>query len=152
MSVEKLALKNKLSMLWILMGIGEIAGFWVDVFDPSTVAQVQQGTLPWIPLPYLGVMILIPFVMAFLSQSLNDSANRWTNIILGVVFTVIDISGLATIPIFFLTTSYNALAFLYLMNAATVVSPALVAWFAYKWPKEAVQPIKAPAKKGEITA
>ena len=89
-------------------------------------SQISDGFLV-----FFGLYWLIPLIMAVLSQTLKDKANRWTNFVLGVVFGVFWVlhpfihlvSGMP-IPI-------NQLMF----NIASVVAAAFIAWWAWSWPK-----------------
>lgn len=42
----------------------------------------------------IAVAYFIPFIMAWLSLTLKDSANRWTNLVLGILFAVLFILAL----------------------------------------------------------
>ena len=70
-----------------------------------------------------------PLVMAVLSLSLKDSANRWTNFILGIIFTLLNIFHLTE---HFAQPSVHQI----LIVGSTVVVTALIAWYAWKWPKQ----------------
>jgi predicted membrane channel-forming protein YqfA (hemolysin III family) len=69
--------------------------------------------------------------MPFLTLILKDSTNRWTNIILGIIFTVLGIVGLA---------DYIAKqsAYLTLLTLAGIVPTVLIVWYAWKWPEQEV--------------
>jgi len=41
-----------------------------------------------------SLLMIIPAVMVFLSLTLKPAVNRWTNIILGVLYTLVNISNL----------------------------------------------------------
>lgn len=80
--------------------------------------QITQGFL-------LGAAMVteIPIAMVLLSRVLKYRANRWTNIIVGVVTIAYVIGGGSTMLhyIFFATVE--------------VVCMALIVWFAWKWSK-----------------
>jgi lipopolysaccharide export LptBFGC system permease protein LptF len=88
----------------------------------ETVAEITPGEI-------LAVAIssLIPPVMAFLSLTLRDKANRWLNIIVGIVFIVLLPigSGFELIPADYLP-SIVAIA------VVEVVALALIIWYAWK--------------------
>jgi hypothetical protein len=62
-------------------------------FQPGVMEQINTGVLvgdkttPELLLVF-AVIFLIPLVIAFLSLVLKDSTNRWTNIIVGIGYTV----------------------------------------------------------------
>jgi len=72
-----------------------------------------------------AILLLVPLIMAFLSLTLKDSANRWANIILGIVFTVIQLVAL-------IGTLAQPSAHAILMEISKVVAPALIVWYAWK--------------------
>jgi hypothetical protein len=79
---------------------------------------------------------LIPLVMAFLSVTLRDTADRWVNMILGGIFTVLNIGHLI------MAISHFGLAVhQILIVGSTVVATALIFWYALRWPgqKERVE-------------
>jgi len=89
-------LKIKLSVLWIIMGVTLYR--CTAYFDTGGVERhIGDGADMQTPemLLILAVSWLIPMFMAFLSLTLKDSANRWSNIILGIVWTVFNIYHLS---------------------------------------------------------
>jgi multidrug transporter EmrE-like cation transporter len=66
--------------------------------------------------------------MAFLVLTLKDKTNRWTNIILGIVFTVLNIVHLIMHFTLVPLTVHQVL-----IVGSTVVFTALIAWYAWKW-------------------
>jgi hypothetical protein len=73
----------------------------------------------------------MPLMMAFLSVTLKDSAKRKTNMIMGAVFTVLNIFRLTE----HLTTAPPT-AHQLLIIGSTVVATALIVWYAWQWPKQ----------------
>jgi hypothetical protein len=65
----------------------------------------------------------IPSVMVFLSLVLRPNLNRWLNIILGVLYTLII---LATMP-------HAWMYYLYL-GVVEAILTLLIVWFAWRWP------------------
>jgi hypothetical protein len=70
-------------------------------------------------------MMSIPSLMVFLSLVLKPNLNRWLNIILGILYTLII---LATMP-------HAWLYYLYL-GVIEAVLTLLIAWVAWTWPKQ----------------
>ncbi len=77
----------------------------------------------------LTVFLLIPLVMAFLSLILKWSVNRWINIILGLVFTVLGLSGL---PEHFVDLTVYAIV----LNISVIVATTLIVWIAWNSKQE----------------
>jgi hypothetical protein len=72
-----------------------------------------------------AILMLVPLVMAFLSLTLNDKANRWANIIVGIIFTVFQLVAL-------IETLAQPSAYAILMETSKVIVPALIVWYAWK--------------------
>jgi len=99
---------------------------------PGAMEQLMTGELSMAPeLMFVGAIVaLIPLVMAVLTLALKDSINRWLNIILGLVITVIFFGSFID-----LSTTTPA-AHIQLLSIAGFVAPALIVWQAWKWPKK----------------
>jgi len=101
--------------------------------DPGVIEQIMAGEMAQFQTPGMQLLValstLIPLTMAFLSVTLRDVANRWANIILGIVFTVLNIYHLT---IHFAEPSAHS----FLIVGSTIVATALIAWYAWKWPKQ----------------
>lgn len=76
-------------------------------------------------LALMAIMMLIPIFMVFLSVELPYNYNRWLNIIVAVVFIVIDgIGFILPRPLY-----ENIMGFGYVFFCALIV------WFAWQWKK-----------------
>ena len=101
----------------------------LSLFEPGVLDQIMAGQYegqkltPEILL-VLTVFLLVPLVMAFLSLILKWSVNRWINIILGLVFTVLGLSGL---PEHFVDLTVYAIV----LNISVVVATTLIVWIAW---------------------
>lgn len=133
--MDNLALKIKLSVLWIFIDFALLLLLTLNGLDPSGGLEQMLAGFPsqLIPEVLLGAsaILLIPFVMALLSLTLNDSSNRRANIILGMIFVVFQFSGVA----YALSRLAIAYAYLTLLQTAAFVASALIVWYAYRWPK-----------------
>lgn len=77
----------------------------------------------------LAILLLVQPLMAFLTLIMKDKLNRWTNIIVAIVWTILgltDLSKYAANP-----KGYEILTWL-----ASIIATLLIVWYAYKWPKE----------------
>lgn len=126
----KIHVKVKLSALWVSVTLCYIYGDYFGLYEPGKLqgmlngimgplGQVTQGVL-------LGTSILmaIPSVMVFLSLALKPGPNRWLNIILGAIFTVI---MLITMP--------GSWTFYIFLGVVEVVLTGLIVWYAWTWPR-----------------
>ena len=131
--MESMSLKIRLSVLWIFMGVAFPR--CTSYLNPGVIEKILAGEMAVYQSPemlLLGALAwLIPFAMAFLSVTLRDSPNRWANIILGIVFTGLNIGHL-TIHL------AEPDAHDILIVGSTIVVTALIAWYAWKWPKQEV--------------
>jgi len=132
--MEDLALKVKLSALWFFTAVAFLAYIMLTFVDPWVIEQIAAGEVEALlmgpeMLLLIAIVWLVPLVMAVLSLTLKGSANRWTNIIVGLVFIVLEFIGLIELVA-------NPLAHLILITLAKVVALALIVWYAWKWPKQ----------------
>jgi hypothetical protein len=124
--------KIKLSAIWAALMLTYLLGDVLRIFSGDFTAgemgnmQIGQGM-------YLGLAILmvIPVVMVFLSQTLPYNANRWVNMVLAIFFFGFNLIGLPTYP-----SAYDK--FLIIVG---LVFNVLTVWYAWSWQK---------TKKGEV--
>ena len=126
--------KIKLSALWVAAMLYGLTGAMLQLFEPGFLAQVMAGEVAGMPItPELllveAILLVIPPVMVFLSVTLEDKANRWANIIFGVVFI-----GFGLLEI----VEAKSVAPIFVALVGLVFS-ALIIWYAWKWPKQEVK-------------
>ena len=127
-------MKIKISVLWLFYAVALIAYVTLEGFEPGALEQVMAGEIDGMKItPELmllfAILFLAPLVMAVLSLTLKDKANRWTNIIVGTVFVIIQLAALSE-------TVTQPSAWMILMEISKLIAPALIVWYAYKWPKQ----------------
>jgi hypothetical protein len=126
----KIHVKVKLSALWASLMFCYIYGDYFGLWQPGALQGMLEGKMeplgPTTQGVLLGTAILmtIPSVMVFLSLVLKPDVNRWVNIILGVIYTVI---MLVTMP--------GAWVFYIFLGVVEVVLTALIVWYAWNWPR-----------------
>ena len=119
--------KIKLSALWVALMftylLGDVMRIFSGDFEVGEIVGMQatQGL-------FLGMAILfvIPILMIFLSLTLNYPVNRWANIIVAIIFFVINLIGLPGYP-----SAYDK--FLIIVG---LVFNVLIVWYAWMWPKQ----------------
>jgi hypothetical protein len=116
--------KVRLSVLWLLSEIGALATVVLELVEIDPISPHETGLL-------FAILHLGSSGMAFLSLTLKDKANRWANIILGIVYTVLGIFVLV-MSVIELPAIASTLA---ILTTSSAVFTALVVWYAYKWPK-----------------
>ncbi len=119
----------KISVLWLFAVIIGVLTILLSLFEPGVLDQIIAGQYEGqrlTPEILLGLttFLLIPLVMAFLSLILKWSVNRWINIILGLIFTVLGLSGL---PEHFVDLTVYAIV----LNISVIVTTALIVWIAW---------------------
>jgi len=131
--------KTRIAVLWFfLVAATLIHGFLVTCELGGLERMISNiGAMGAGKLLFEALFSLIPLWLAFLVLTLKDSYNRWVNFVLGIVFTILNIfhffecgvplaeGGLVTEP-----TAHHIL-----LVGSTVVVTALIAWYAWKWPK-----------------
>ena len=114
-------MKTKLQTLWIFATLNYLYADVVTLFDKTVVSNLSQVSL-------LGAAILVEtaIAMVLLSSVLNYRANRWANIIVGVINTLaVLISLLVVTP---------ALYYVFFATIEIATTIAIV-WYAWTWPK-----------------
>jgi len=83
----------KLSALWTTVMFFYVYADLFAFLDPKAQRQITDGTLLPFPITQLmmlgfAVMMSIPTIMIFLSLALKAGQSRWSNIVVGVVYTL----------------------------------------------------------------
>ncbi len=114
----------KLSAIWVGLMLIYLLGDVLRIFSGDFQAGVMGG-MQVSRTMFLGMAILfvIPIAMVFLSLTLPNPVNRWANIIVAVVFFMINIIGLPTYP-----SAYDKF-----LNVVGLVFNVLTVWYAWKW-------------------
>jgi hypothetical protein len=129
----KINVRMKLSALWASVMFCYIYGDFFQLFTPRALEGMLAGKMgplgPTIQGVLLGTAMLmaIPSVMVFLSLALKPKANRWANIILGVIYTIVMLIIIA-MP--------GPWAFYIFLTIVEVMLTVLIVWYAWNWPKK----------------
>lgn len=127
--MEILRWKIRISVLWIFMAVAMSAHSVLAFMEPGAMEQIGEMQISAGMFLFMALFWWVPLVMAVLSVTLKDLANRWTNMILGIVFTALNIFHL-------IEHLADPSAHQILIIASTVVVTALIFWYALKWPKQ----------------
>jgi len=136
--MENLALRIKLSVLWLFWIFGFLVHMFLTLFEKGVIEQIIAGEFVGIQITsgamlFFAIFMLVPLVMAPVSLILKDKANRWANVVVGIVYTglcVFDSIGTAIFDISALS------AYAILMYISHIVASALIVWYAWKWPTQ----------------
>ena len=127
----KIDAKFKLSALWVVLMFcytyADILGF----YTPGNLEELLAGEIAGIQMTQgllLGsaVLMAIPSAMVFLSLALKARANRWVNIIAGLVY-------MGVLASTFVTGRNPAYYIFYAIGKAVLI--AVIVWHAFRWPK-----------------
>jgi hypothetical protein len=129
-SEDQVGVQVKLSGLWGAMMLLYIYADILSLFRPGQLQEMTEGMMGPFPatsgaLLAAAVLMIIPAAMVFLSLSLKPAANRWTNIILGVLYTLVNIGNLIG----------EGWAYYRLFGIVEITCTLLIIGHAWKWPK-----------------
>jgi hypothetical protein len=126
-------LKIKLAVFWLFMAVTMSANTILYFVVPGVIDEIRAGEIVGMQAGaelILGMAIAyfwVPLVMAVLSLTLKDKANRWANIILGAFYAVF--------ILFELTMNVTTVAYPYaiLMDISVFAVAILIAGHSWKW-------------------
>ena len=132
--METLRWKTRIAVLWLLMAVAMSVHSIMAFMEPGMIEELMSGEMEGVALTsgmliFLALFWLIPLWLAFISITLKGSANRWVNFVLGIVFTILNIWHLVEHLV-----SVSPVQIL--IVGSTVAATALIAWYAWKWPKQ----------------
>ena len=123
--------KIKLAGLWVALMFFYLYRDVLGFMEPGHVEDLLAGELAGVRMTQVvllgsAVLMAIPSIMVFLSLALKAEANRWVNIILGIVHIGILLSTIFVGQISALYAFYAVVELLLIV---------LIVWHAWKWPK-----------------
>ena len=124
----KISVRLKLSALWGAMMLLYIYADILSLFRPGQIEKITEGLMGPFPVTQASLLVasllmIIPAVMVFLSITLKPAVNRWTNITLGVLYTLVNISNLIG----------ETWAYYTAFGIVEIVLTLLIIWYAWKW-------------------
>jgi len=124
----------KLSALWTALMFCYVYGDYFGLYHPGQLKGMLEGGGPIGPasqgsLVVVSVVMVIPSLMTFLPVVLPPVLNRWLNIALGLIYTVI---VALTLP--------GSWAFYVMFSSVEILLSLLIVWYAWSWPKAAPPP------------
>lgn len=124
----KIDVRLKLSALWIALMLLYIYADIISLHKPGVIEGIMAGRMGPFPVTQVSlltasILMIIPAVMVFLSLALKPQAACWTNIILGVLYTLVNISNLLGEP----------WAFYILFGIVELALTLLIVGKAWKW-------------------
>lgn len=124
----KIPLRLKLSALWAALMFLYIYADIFSLYKPGQIDEMLAGRMGFLPVTQgslltAALLMLIPAVMVFLSLELKPTVARWTNIVLGVVYTAVNIGNLVG----------ETWAFYILFGIVEMALTLLIIWHAWNW-------------------
>jgi hypothetical protein len=116
----------KLSAIWTALMLTYLLGDVLRIFSGDFAAG-KIGDMQITQFMYLGlaVLMVIPVIMVFLSLTMKQPLNRWSNIIVAIFLFIFNLIGLPTYP-----SIYDQ--FLIVVGLGLNV---LTVWYAWRWGK-----------------
>ena len=126
---NKIDKKVLLSTLWIFAILNYLYCDIMGIMDVNLLKQYLTGIVNGMEMNenlLLGAAILmeIPIAMVLLSRILNYKANRWANIIAGIIMTLVQTATL------FAGEPTKYYLFCSIIEIATTI---VIVWLAWKW-------------------
>ena len=123
----------RIVVLWIFMAASITAEVALYLYEKGQIESLISGEAAITSgnLVLWTCRWLIPFILAFLTFTLNDKASRITNIVLGAIFVVFNIFQF----VMRIITGVALPAFLIIIIFSSIVASVLILFYAIRWPK-----------------
>jgi hypothetical protein len=127
----RIHVKMKISALWASVMFCYIYADYFGLYKTGQLEAMMEGRFPNFAPATQGVLVgtailmAVPSIMVFLSLVLKPRPNRWVNIVLGVIYTLL-----------VLITMRGAWVFYIFFGVVEVVLTGLIVWYAWTWPTQ----------------
>ena len=128
-----LSLKLRIMVLWIFMAASITAEVSLYLYHKGQIESLISGEAGITSgnLVLWTIRWLIPFILAFLTVSLLNKANRILNIIFGAIILIFNIFQF----VMRLITGQYMPAFLIIIIASSIIASILILIYALVWPR-----------------
>ena len=110
-----------------LFAYGDIFGFFrAGLIEDVIAGEVSGIEITQVFLFAVSVYVAIAAVMVFLTLVLKPSVNRWTNIVLPILYIVSIVASIVG----------EDWAYFYFLSIAESALLLLIIWYAWTWPKQ----------------
>ena len=132
---QKINVRLKLSALWAALMLLYIYADHFSLFRTGQIEKMISGQIGPFPVTQgsllaFSILMMIPAVMVFLTLALKPNVSRWANIILGVLYTLVNISNLIG----------ETWVYYMFFGVVELVLTSLIVWYAWKWRNPEGQP------------
>lgn len=127
----KINVKLKLAGLWTSTMFLYVYGDFFGLFQPGDVQKLYDGKIPGMGpstqslVLFCAIAVTIPALMICLSLAMKPALNRWTNIVLGLVYTL-----------FMLVTMPGTWWFYLFLGVVEMTLTLAIVWVAWTWPTQ----------------
>lgn len=133
--MELLRRKTIIAVLWIIEAVAMSVYVFFRFLEPGVIEGIMSGQFGSMQISegllfYLAIFWFIPWILAFLSLVLKDPANRWTNFVLGILWAIGLVYGLIE------SATGGKSAAIIVDYFIGIVAAVLIAWYAWKLPKQ----------------
>jgi hypothetical protein len=132
--------KTRIAVLWILAAVAMSAHMDLMGADPAAMKKAVEWAATasrgdWV---FVALFWLVPLWLAFVAVTMKDSANRWVNFVVAVIFTILNIWHffICGVPLLKGGPFAEPKAHHILLVGSAAVATVLIAWYAWKWPKQ----------------
>jgi len=131
----KIAVQVMLSALWAALMFLYIYADHFSLFKPGQIEEMVAGRMGPFPVTQssllsAAILMLIPAVMIFLSLALKPKVGRWVNIILGVLYTAVNVWNLVG----------ETWVFYIVIGIVEMALTLLIVGYAWRWRNSEGQP------------
>jgi len=138
--METLWRKIRIAVLWLIAAEAMSAHMIMVTIDPVPMQKMLAwgATIDATGWVFGAIYWLIPLWMAFVTITVEGSFNRWANLVLGIIGTLLSIYHffMCGVPLVTPVLFAEPTAHHILLLGTAVVATALITWYAWKWPKQ----------------
>jgi hypothetical protein len=134
----KINVKMKLSALWVALMLIYIYADILSLFKAGAIEKMMEGFMGPFPVTQgsllsASILMMIPAGMVFLSLTLKLAVNRWLNIIMGILYTFVNIGNLMG----------ETWAFYISFGIVEILLTILIVGFAWNWRSQELALVKS---------
>lgn len=124
----RLPVQMKLSALWASLMFLYIYADFLSLYRPGQMEEAMAGRMGPLPVTQgsvlaAAVLMLIPALMIYLSPALQPRAARWANIVVGLLYTAVNVWNLVG----------ETWAFYLLFGIVEIALTLLIVGYAWRW-------------------
>ncbi len=127
------SVRIKLALLWASLMSLYIYNDYFSMYLPGTIEEMAAGQMgplgdaTELVLVSVAALLAIPALMIFLSAALPPTYSRWLNVLMGLVYTIIET-----------LTFFGSYLFYQLVVALEIIVTVLIVYYAVRWPEQVI--------------